>query len=60
MVSDGDGIEKGSYSASFKACHIQPANDHATSSACLNDHAIIVNFRSMCRLKRMIEQVSNF
>ena len=25
MVSDGDGIEEGSHSAIFKACHIQPA-----------------------------------
>ena len=25
MVSDGDGIEEGSHSASFKACHIQLA-----------------------------------
>ena len=24
MVSDGDGIEEGLHSASFKACHIQP------------------------------------
>ena len=25
MVSDGNGIEEGSHSASFKACRIQPA-----------------------------------
>ena len=24
MVSDGDGIEEGSHSATFKACRIQP------------------------------------
>ena len=35
-------------------------NDHATSWACLNDRAIMVNFRSMCQLKCVIERVSNF
>ena len=44
----------------LKSAAFNLPNDHATNSACLNDRAIIANFQNVCRLKRMIEWISNF
>ena len=60
IVSDGNGLEEGSHSANLKRSAFNLPNNHATSSACLNNRSIMENVWSVCRPKCVIERVSNF
>ena len=50
MVSESDGVERGSHGVDLKRASFNRSNDHTNSSTCLDDHAIIEIFET-CAIK---------